>query len=64
MKRLYDDKDGYNCLGSQLDAEIRNTINDLFLKYYNQGYSARDISHVLSNLIYEIEHITLVGWNK
>lgn len=55
MKSLYDENGKYTEDAMKLDRETNEAIDDLFNKYVADGYSPREISHVMMATVSEIE---------
>ena len=41
----------YDAQGNDLSTETRNAVKDIFKKYFNEGYSPREISHIMQDAI-------------
>jgi hypothetical protein len=47
MKRLFLDDDRYSSVGLELADEAYDALVSIFDKWQQQGYSSRDISHII-----------------
>lgn len=55
MKNIYDENDRYTLEANRLDEEVRALILPLFERYVREGWSVRQISHLMQGTIYELE---------
>lgn len=47
MKRLFDDKDQYTPEGNKLGDEVDKALRPIIDKWFDEGYSARDIQYII-----------------
>ena len=64
MKSLYNEDHRYTKAGEALDRATFQAVNSLFMKWAEDGYSPREIAHIMQGAINEMELSTIIGWNK
>ncbi|RKX63746.1 MAG: hypothetical protein DRP42_07280 [Tenericutes bacterium] len=62
MKQLYGKKGEYTQEARDLHKEADDLIRPLFDKCVADGYSPRDVSHLIKAAIGDIELETVLGW--
>lgn len=60
MSSLFDENFKYTNVANQIEHRCSPMIVDTFSKYYNLGFSPREIAVVLHNLITEVELETII----
>lgn len=55
MKSLFDNNFRYTNTAANLDAEANSVIKPIFDRYVDIGYSPREISCILSNMVNDLE---------
>ena len=61
-KKLYAEDDRYTEVAQALDKDVHAMLKPLFENFIKEGYSARDVSHVIKAAIGDIELETILGW--
>jgi len=51
MKHLFNDDDRYTDEALSLDAEIQHVMTPIIKKYFDKGYSVRDIEYILHGTV-------------
>ena len=66
MKSLYNEDHRYTYTkpAEALDMATFQAINPLFMKWAEDGYSPREIAHIMQAAINEMELNTIIDWNK
>ena len=49
MKSLFNEYEAYSVDGSLLDNEVHRLIKPIFIKWMEQGFSARDIENIIND---------------
>lgn len=63
-KSPYDDTDHYTNQTNHIGGEFQRAIFPLFTKYVEQGYSIRQLSHLVMNEVFECELLAMLDMNK
>lgn len=61
IKSLYDDKARYTSQASDLDAETYHALLSIFNKWIKEGYSPREISHLMQATVIDVECSTVLS---
>lgn len=54
-KRAFDDSGYYKSEGMHIDDAFAKAIRPIFLKFMEEGYSPRELSHLAMHAVFEIE---------
>lgn len=54
MKKLYNNRDKRTGSGQEFSLEIFKAVNPIFKKWFDLGYSARDLESIAKDEIFEI----------
>ena len=64
-KRLYrEEDDRMTPEGLDLDTDVGQALRPFFTTFIARGYSPREISHVICQATYMLEHEAILGWDK
>ena len=63
MKNLYDKDARYTLQAELVEGEAYPTIRAIFDRWVKEGYSPRDISHILHGCVTECELMTVLDMN-
>lgn len=63
-KSPYDDTDHYTHETNLIGNEFHKVIAPLFTKYVEQGFSIRQLSHLVMNEVFECELLAMLDLNK
>jgi len=55
MKTLFTESDRMNSVADAIDKEAYEAVLPIFKKYFEEGYSARNISYIISFTVRDIE---------
>jgi len=55
MKKMFNDEDRYGVAAGQIDEQTNAALKTIFKFWFDEGYSARDIAHVMLLAVHDLE---------
>ena len=63
MKSLYNKNYRYTSEAEAIDREAHNALKLIFKEWYKNGYSPREIAHIINGTVTDFELESVLGWD-
>lgn len=60
MKKIYNENDSFSDTAQEIEREFYHLVKPLFDRWIAEGYSIRELSHLLQGSISEMEIMTVI----